>query len=105
MSDKEDIRKVLEASRKSGPMDKSMVRGTAELSTKKDDGYYADAIRGTKYLQFSQDEETVRIRNKFDQYHWCQISMWSTLAYMWTMMIVKAVVSKKILFLQVMLIN
>ena len=38
-------------------MDKSMVRGTAELSTKKDDGYYADAIRGTKYLQFSQDEE------------------------------------------------
>lgn len=57
MSDKEDIRKALETSRKSGPMDESMVRGTAELSTKNDGGYYADAIRGTKYLQFSQDEE------------------------------------------------
>lgn len=57
MSDKEEIRKALEASRKSGPMDESMVRGTAELSTKKDDVYYADAIRGTKYVQFSQDEE------------------------------------------------
>ena len=44
MSDKEDIRKALEASRKSGPMDESMVRGTAELSTKNDGGYYADAI-------------------------------------------------------------
>lgn len=57
MSDKEEIRKALEASRKRGPMDESMVRGTAELSTKKDDVYYADAIRGTKYVQFSQDEE------------------------------------------------
>ena len=38
MSDKEDIRKALEASRKSGPMDESMVRGTAELSTKNDGG-------------------------------------------------------------------
>lgn len=57
MSDKEEIRKALEVSRKSGPMDESMVRGTAELSTKKDDEYYADAIRGTKYVQFSQDEE------------------------------------------------
>ena len=57
MSDKEDIRKALEASRKSGPMDESMVLGTAELSTKRDDEYYADAIQGTKHLQFSQDEE------------------------------------------------
>ena len=39
MSDKEDIRKALEASRKSGPMDESMVRGTAELSTKNDGGF------------------------------------------------------------------
>ena len=39
MSDKEDIRKALEASRKSGPMDESMVRGTAVLSTKNDGGY------------------------------------------------------------------
>lgn len=60
MSDKDDIRKALEACRKSGPMDESMVRGTAELSTRRNDEYYADAIPGTKHLQFSQDEEDCR---------------------------------------------
>ena len=64
MSDKEEVRKALEASRKSGPMDENLVRGTTELSTKNGDGYYADAIRGTKYLQFSQDEDDSKDKNK-----------------------------------------
>lgn len=56
MSDKkEDMKSILEACRKSGPMDKSLVRGTRESSSKTDEEYYADAMRGTKYLQFSND--------------------------------------------------
>lgn len=56
MSDKkEDMKSILEACRKSGPMDENLVRGTKESSSKNDEEYYADAMRGTKYLQFSND--------------------------------------------------
>ncbi len=56
MSDKkEDMKSILEACRKSGPMDESLVRGTRESSSKNGEDYYADAMRGTKYLQFSND--------------------------------------------------
>ena len=32
-----------------------LVRGTAESSSKNSEEYHADAIRGTNYLQFSND--------------------------------------------------
>lgn len=55
MSDKEDIKSILEACRKSGPMDENLVRGTRELNSKTNEEYCADAMCGTKYLQFSND--------------------------------------------------
>lgn len=64
MSDKEDVKKVLEACRKSGPMDENLVRGTTEPGSKDDEEYYADAMRGTKYLQFSHDEDEGKDKNK-----------------------------------------
>ena len=67
MSDKEEIRKALEASRKSGPMDESMVRGTAELSTKKDDGNYATLYEVQNMFNSLRMKRIVRIRNKYNQ--------------------------------------
>lgn len=55
MSNREDMESILEACRKTGPMDESLVRGTAESSSKNSEEYHADAIRGTNYLQFSND--------------------------------------------------
>ena len=36
-------------------MDESLVRGTAESSSRNSEEYRADAMRGTNYLQFSND--------------------------------------------------
>ena len=55
MPDREDMKSILEACRKTGPMDESLVRGTAESSSRNSEEYHADAMRGTNYLQFSND--------------------------------------------------
>ena len=55
MSDKEDMKSILEACRKTGPMDERLVRGTGESSAKNNEEYYADALHGVKYLKFSYD--------------------------------------------------
>lgn len=55
MSDKEDMKSILEVCRKSGPMDERLVRGTGGSSSKNSEEYYADAARGTNYLQFNYD--------------------------------------------------
>ena len=52
MSDKEDMKSILEACRKTGPMDERLVRGTGESSAKNNEEYYADAMHGVKYLKF-----------------------------------------------------
>ena len=36
-------------------MDESLVRGTAESSSRNSEEYHADSMRGTNYLQFSND--------------------------------------------------
>lgn len=56
-SDKDDIKKLLDACRKSGPMDEKLVRGSQRATTQNKDTYYADATYGTKYLRFSCDED------------------------------------------------
>lgn len=56
MSDKEDMKGILEACRKKGPMDERLVREPLESSPKNSEEYCADAMRGTNYLQFSYDE-------------------------------------------------
>ena len=53
MPDREDMKSILEACRKTGPMDERLVRGTVESSPSKE--YHADAMSGTNYLQFSHD--------------------------------------------------
>lgn len=55
MPDKEDLKSILEACRKSGPMDERLVRGTGESSSKNNEEYSADATCGTNYLQFAYD--------------------------------------------------
>ena len=55
MSDKEDMKSILEACRKTGPMDERLVRGPGESSAKNNEEYYADAMHGVKYLKFSYD--------------------------------------------------
>ena len=55
MLDKEDMKSILEACRKTGPMDESLVRGTAKSSSRSSEEYHADAMCGTNYLQFSND--------------------------------------------------
>ena len=55
MPDREDMKSILEACRKTGPMDESLVRGTTESSSMDSEEYHADAMRGTNYLQFSND--------------------------------------------------
>ena len=55
MPDREDMKSILEACRRTGPMDESLVRGTAESSSRDSEEYRADAMRGTNYLQFSND--------------------------------------------------
>ena len=55
MPDREDMKSILEACRRTGPMDESLVRGTAESSSRDSEEYHADATRGTKYMQFSYD--------------------------------------------------
>lgn len=57
MSNKENWKEILEACRKKGPMDEKLLRGSTESSEEKDDGYYANAMSGKKYLQFSSDED------------------------------------------------
>ncbi len=55
MPDKEDMKSILEECRKTGPMDESLVRGTAKSSSRSSEEYHADAMCGTNYLQFSND--------------------------------------------------
>lgn len=55
MADEEDMKSILEACRKIGPMDERLVRGTEESSSRDSEEYYADSMRGTNYLQFSND--------------------------------------------------
>lgn len=55
MPDKEDMKSILEACRKTGLMDESLVRGTAKSSSRSSEEYHADAMCGTNYLQFSND--------------------------------------------------
>ena len=55
MPDKEDMKSILEACIKTGPMDESLVRGTAKSSSRSSEEYHADAMCGTNYLQFSND--------------------------------------------------
>ena len=55
MPDREDMKSILEACRKTGPMDENLVRGIAESSSRNSEEYHADAMRGTNYLQFSYD--------------------------------------------------
>ena len=55
MPDREDMKSILEACRKTGPMDERLVRGTVESSPRNSEEYHADAMRGTNYLQFSHD--------------------------------------------------
>lgn len=55
MPDREDMKSILEACRKKGPMDEGLVRGTAESSSRNSEEYHADAMCGTNYLQFSND--------------------------------------------------
>ena len=50
------MKNILEACRKTGPMDEKLVRGTRESKSKNNEEYYADATRGVNYLQFSCDE-------------------------------------------------
>lgn len=49
------MKSILEACRKTGPMDESLVRGTAKSSSRSSEEYHADAMCGTNYLQFSND--------------------------------------------------
>lgn len=56
MPDRDDMKSILEACRRTGPMDESLVRGTAESSSSNSEEYHADAMRGTNYMQFSYDE-------------------------------------------------
>lgn len=56
MSEKTTVKDpILEACRKKGPMDSSIVRGTKESSA---DTYQADAMKDAKFLQFSYDGNT-----------------------------------------------
>lgn len=64
MSDKEDMKSILEACRKSGPMDERLVGGTGESSSKNNEEYYADATRGTNYLQFAYDGKKKSMEEK-----------------------------------------
>ena len=52
---KEDV--ILEACRRKGPMDETLVRGLIQACRVTNDEYYGNAIGGTKYLQFSKDKE------------------------------------------------
>lgn len=56
MSEKAEMKSLLEACRKSGPMDEKLVRGTSTSASQSNDEYCADAMRGTKYVQFAYDE-------------------------------------------------
>ncbi len=53
MPDREDMKSIIEACRKTGPMDENLVRGTVKLSSRDSKEYHADAMSGTNYLQFS----------------------------------------------------
>ncbi len=55
MADEEDMKSILEACRKIDPMDERLVRGTEESSSRDSEEYHADSMRGTNYLQFSND--------------------------------------------------
>lgn len=44
MPDREDMKSILEACRKKGPMDEGLVRGTAESSSRNSEEYHADAM-------------------------------------------------------------
>lgn len=52
---------ILEACRKKGPMDSSIVRGTKESSA---DTYQADAMRDAKSLQFSYNGKSADQEHK-----------------------------------------
>lgn len=53
--DKDNMKSILEACRKSGPMDEKLVRGNGDSVSKNNDEYHADAMRGTNRLQFSYE--------------------------------------------------
>lgn len=64
MSDKEDMKSILEACRKTGPMDERLVRGTGESSAKNNEEYYADAMHGVNILSSLMMEVRTRIINR-----------------------------------------
>ena len=55
MSDKEDMKSILEACRKTGPMDIGLIQNLEGSSYENNEEYCADAMHGTNYLQFSHD--------------------------------------------------
>ena len=57
MSEKADMKSILEACRQDGPMDEKLVRGTSTSESQNNDEYCADAMCGTRYVQFSCDNE------------------------------------------------
>lgn len=57
MSDKEDMKSILEACRKIGPMDIGLIQNLEESSYENNEEYCADTMHGTNYLQFSHDED------------------------------------------------
>ena len=52
MPDREDMnmKSILEACRKTGPMDERLVRGTAESSSRNSEEYHADAIYDSEFI-------------------------------------------------------
>ena len=57
MPDKENLKEILETCRNLGPMDEKLLWGSTDSKKENDDGYYANAMCGKKYLQFSSDED------------------------------------------------
>ena len=66
MPDRDDMKSILESCRRTGPMDESLVRGTAESSSSNSEEYHADAMRGTNYMcSFLMMKMKITITNDF----------------------------------------
>ena len=61
MPDREDMKSILEACRKTGPMDERLVRGTAESSPRNSEEYHADAMRGTNIFSSRMMEMKIKV--------------------------------------------
>lgn len=57
MPDREDMKSILEACRKTGPMDERLVRGTVESNPRNSEEYHANAMQShgysTNYVQIT----------------------------------------------------